>query len=87
MPADKIAHEISRDAYAKAIGDLVLNYIDEFHPNELSPLAEFEAFHTLCKIKTILDSDGLEDRECFCRIDRIIKALGESGIYTHRHDS
>lgn len=83
---DEMGLEISRSSYEQAIGRMVLDYIDNFKPYELSPVAESEAVRLIAKIKMILDDDDASDAECFYRIDEIAGAFSESGIYTHRHD-
>lgn len=86
MMTDEMGLEISKDMYEKAIGTIVIEYVNKFRPYELSPIAESEALKLIAKIKTILDDDDISDAECFRRIDEIVDAFNESGIYTHRHD-
>ena len=83
---DEMGLEISRSSYEQTIGRMVLDYIDNFKPYELSPVAESEAVRLIAKIKMILDDDDTSDAECFHRIDEIVDAFDESGVYTHRHD-
>lgn len=83
---DEMGLEISKSSYEQAIGRMVLEYIDKFKPYELSPLAESEAMRLIAKIKMILDDDDVSDPECFHRIDEIVDAFNENGVYTHRHD-
>lgn len=86
MMTDEMGLEISKDMYEKAIGTIVIEYVNKFRPYELSPIAESEALKLIAKIKTILDDDDISDAECFHRIDEIVDAFNESGIYMHRHD-
>ena len=86
MATDEMGLDISRDMYAKAVGDLVLNYVDTLRPYELSPIAESGALKLISQIKAILDEGDTGDSECFHRIDEIVNAFYESGIYTSRHD-
>lgn len=83
---DEMGLEVSKGSYEQAIGRMVLEYVDKFKPYELSPLAESEAMRLIAKIKMILDDDDVSDSECFHRIDEIVDAFNENGIYTHRHD-
>ena len=83
---DEMGLEISKDMYEKAIGAIVIEYINKFRPYELSQIAESEALKLIAKIKTILDNDDLSDSKCFHRIDEIVDAFNENGIYTRRHD-
>ena len=86
MMTDEMGLEISKSSYEQVIGRMVLEYVDKFKPYEISPLAESEALKLIAKIKAILDSGDVSDSECFYRIDEIVKAFDENGIYTRRHD-
>ena len=83
---DDMGFTVSRDMYEKAIGKLVIEYIHNFRPYEISPIMESSALRLIFKIRDILDDDDLGDRECFHRIDEMVRAFDEEGIYTHRHD-
>lgn len=65
MMTDEMGLEISKDMYEKAIGTIVIEYVNKFRPYELSPIAESEALKLIAKIKTILDDDDISDAECF----------------------
>ena len=47
---------------------------------------ELKSYHTLVKIKQIIEDESLEDPECFQRIEAILTALENAGIFTSRHD-
>ncbi len=50
-------------------------------------IIELECYITLQKIKTIIEDDSLEDKECFMKIEKIIclfEELGSDG--GNRHD-
>lgn len=86
MDKDEMGFDVSRGVYAKAVGDLVINYIHAFRPCELSSMAESEALKLIGRIRDILNEDDASDKECFYRIDEIVNAFAESGVSTHRHD-
>ena len=53
----------------------------------VSALLERECYRVLEKIKAALADDRLDDRECFYRIEEIIRAFEESGSSGEtRHD-
>ena len=55
--------------------------------SDLSTLLEQECYKTLVKIKEILDDETLDDKECFYKIERIVRAFEESGSNGgSRHD-
>ncbi len=50
-------------------------------------LIEIESYVALYKIKTIIQDDSLNDKECFLKIEKIIQALEEIGSNGgNRHD-
>lgn len=52
-----------------------------------SKIVELESYKALQKIKTIIEDDSLEDKECFMKIEEIVclfEALGSDG--GNRHD-
>lgn len=86
MAVDKSDYDIARGMYAASIGEVVMTYIDRSDPHGLRSLAESEAVKPIAKIRAVLDDDTKEDPDCFHRIDEIVRAFGESGLYTPRHD-
>ena len=54
---------------------------------DLSVLLELECYRTLSKIRDTLDDETLDDRECFKKIEEIVRAFEECGSGGgHRHD-
>ena len=66
------AGEFIRSAFEYAVGQAALNYMETLHDREIAFLAENKAVATLAQIYDILQDDGLEDPECFQKIDQII---------------
>ena len=53
----------------------------------VAEIIEWECFQTIQKIKTVIDDDALDDRECFYKIEEIICALESLGSDGgNRHD-
>ncbi len=72
---------------AQAIGEAVMDYLEENMTYErLFQEAEHRALKALEDIREALDDEFLDDPECFSRIEAIINALENHGIYTSRHD-
>ena len=78
--------DLSRAMYENAIGKLVVNYLESLGTVELPALAESSALKLIAEIKAVLDDDSLEDPECFQRIEAILTALEDHGVFTTRHD-
>ena len=78
--------EIAQALYEKAAVELAVSCMEKLRPDDLIPLIESEAIDLLSQIKTILETDTMEDPECFRRIDEIVCAFWRKGIYTPRHD-
>jgi hypothetical protein len=53
----------------------------EFPHLALSPqeLVEGESYRALCRIKAVLEDDGLADPECFQKIEEIVRIFEELG--------
>ena len=50
-------------------------------------IVEGESYRTLQKIKAVIEDDGLEDKECFMKIEKIVCLLEEIGSDGgNRHD-
>lgn len=72
-------------AHALAFGEVKIVFPGE--AMDIAQIVEGECYKTLRKIKTIIDDDSLEDRECFIKIEEIISAFEEIGSYCGgRHD-
>lgn len=53
----------------------------------IGELFEKECYQALQKIKEILNDDSFDDKECFYRIEEIVKTFEELGcIFLIRHD-
>jgi len=75
-----------KQLYAKAIGDLALDYLEARHGEFDYPLAESKAAKLISGIQTILNDEALDDPECFQRIERIVELFHAAGLNTTRHD-
>lgn len=54
---------------------------------EISKIVEGECYNALQKIKAVIWDDSLEDKECFMRIEEIVRVLEETGSSGgNRHD-
>lgn len=72
---------------AEAIGQEVMRYLkQEETVTRIAERTESKAMRALEGIRRILNDDALEDLECFERIESILAALEEAGIFTTRHD-
>ena len=77
---------VMRQLCAKAIGELVVQYLDTIGEGEIARLAELEAVKLVCRIREILDDPALDDGACFRRVDAIVSAFHAAGIPTRRHE-
>lgn len=72
---------------AEAIGLEVMRYLKrEETVKRIVAEADSKAMRALEGIRQILSDDSLEDPECFQRIESILTALEDVGIFTARHD-
>ena len=60
--------------------------IDLPKEENLKYIIESECYQALCKIKDIINSDDLDDKSCFLKIEEIICSLEDHGINCDRHD-
>lgn len=74
-----------KNLYAKAVGELILNYWEKIFPADIFQQTESDALSLIVEIKNILDDESLSDPECFYRIDAIVTAFHRAGIPTTRH--
>ena len=75
------------DLAAEAIGLEVMRYLkQEETVKRIVAATESRAMRALEKIRRILNDDSLEDPECFQRIEAILTALEDHGVFTTRHD-
>jgi len=76
---------VSESLYAQSIGNAVLRWAKEYHPQLLAAQANSDAIFILQEIQRILDDDTLNDPECFYRIDAIVSTFHRAGLSTTRH--
>ena len=58
-----------------------------FPEHDISEIVEGTCYRALNRIKAIIEDDSLEDRECFMKIEEIIRTLEEIGSSGgSRHD-
>lgn len=81
-----IQEEILTDMLAKAMGELLLQHMDELKAAILAELISSRQTQLLAQIKAILDHPNAEDDACFYTIESIVDAFSRQGIYTSRHD-
>lgn len=80
-------YQVHEELIADAIGTLVMRHLrGETIPKEIAEAMESKAVRTLEHIRHILNDDSVDDPECFQRIEAILTALEEAGIFTTRHD-
>lgn len=75
-----------RHIYAKALGDLVVSYLEALGCCLVPEVVESRALDTLARVKAILDNDALGDPDCFHRIEAIVETFYSAGLSTSRHD-
>lgn len=74
-----------KNLYAKAVGELILNYCERISPADIFQQTESNVLSLITEIKNILDNESLSDPECFYRIDAIVTAFHRAGVPTTRH--
>ena len=77
--------EVSEAIWAKTLGEEMLKYLKS-HDLDVAKRTTHAAMEVLGRIKEILDDESVDDAECFQRIEEIVDAFHEAGIYTSRHD-
>lgn len=78
--------DLSRAMYENAVGKLVVDYLESLGTVDLPALAESSALKLIAEIQAVLDDGGMEDPECFRRIDALVDAFHAGNIPTRRHD-
>lgn len=72
---------------AQAIGLEAMRYLKDGETiRKIAAETESRAMRALERIRRILNDDSLDDPECFQRIESILTALEDAGIFTSRHD-
>ena len=72
---------------AQTIGLEAMRYLKQTETiRSIARETEKKAIEVLEEIRRVLNDDSLEDPECFQRIEAILTALENAGIFTSRHD-
>ena len=85
IPCSEYTPTIEETLYAKAIGLQILTYAKESNQHQLARQVECDAIRLLREIQEILNDTTLDDKNCFYRIDAIVCAFQENGLFTNRH--
>lgn len=75
-----------KQIYAKALGDLVLSYLETQGCPTLPDTVEIRALETISNIKAVLDDKTLDDSDCYGRIEAIVEEFYQTGLQTICHD-
>lgn len=78
--------QILKSIYAKAIGELIADYLDSIGCTEVFSVTESKAIELITEVKAILNDDSLDNLQCFRRIDAIVNVFSSNGMDTLRHD-
>ena len=77
---------IAKRMHAKAIGDMVIMYLESVnYPIDCEGI-NTRALDLISRIKDILNDEELSDPDCFMHIEAIVDAFYDEGISTNRHD-
>ncbi len=76
---------ISEEHYIKVIGKAVLDYAKDYNIHEAARRMESAAMELIEQIRDILNDNTLADPECFYRIEALVNAFADAGLYTTRH--
>ena len=71
--------------YAKAIGDLALEYLESCTPFPTHMALLENALDLIAEIKEILNHTSLDDPACFARVDALVDAFYRAGLPVDRH--
>lgn len=71
--------------YAKAIGDLALEYLESCTPFPTHMALLENALDLIAEIKEILNDTSLDDPACFARVDALVDAFYRAGLPVDRH--
>lgn len=84
---EEIQWTAQEELAAQAIGLEAMRYLkQEETVKRIAAEADSKAMRALEGIRQILNDDSLDDPECFQRIQSILAALEDAGIFTTRHD-
>ena len=71
--------ELYKEILAHALAYGEIRVIFSGQEPDISKIVEQECYKALQKIKAIIEDDGLEDKECFLKIEEIVQALEQIG--------
>ena len=71
--------------YQRAVGEIMMNAGRAAQEEEIARLAGHSAIEILEKIRSILNDESLNDRDCFLKIDSIVSVFHANAIDTDRH--
>lgn len=76
---------VPEEYYIKVIGKAMLDYAKGYDIHEAARRMESAAMELIEQIRGILNDDTLADPECFYRIEALVNAFADAGLYTTRH--
>ena len=78
--------EIYSEILAKALENGKIEVTFPGMTIEPKDIVEGKCYAALCKIKSVMDDPGLDDPECFQKIEAIVRTLEFLGVSSTRHD-
>ncbi len=76
---------VPEEYYIKVIGKAMLDYAKDYDIHEAARRMESAAMELIEQIRDILNDNTLADPECFYRIEALVDAFADAGLYTTRH--
>lgn len=70
----------------QAIGEKVLRYARNLQTEDLLAQIDQDMLGLFVETVRILDDEGLDDPECFRRVDALVRAFETRGFSIRRHD-
>ena len=81
---------VTVDIYKEVLAQILRKGVMEVvfpQAGDFTELTKSECYRALREIKGVISDDSLDDKECFMRIEKIVRILEESGIDCgSRHD-
>ena len=77
---------IADELWVRVMAQEMLRYAKTIGEETMASKVDSEAVRILSEIKKVLDDPGLDDPECFYRIDAIVDAFHQAGLSTRRHE-
>ena len=78
------------DIYKEILAQILRKGVMEItfpQTGDFTELAKSECYKALCEIKDVISDESLDDKECFWKIEKIVRILEEAGIDCGgRHD-